>query len=212
MQRATYRARLAAFSGVILAVLIVVGARTSAAQKVEPLSQQKVLELLKAKVPSSRVSAIVDDRGIDFDLTPEIEQRVRGAGGGDGVIEALRRASQRHAESEGPRTGGLVIKSTPGETQVYLNDEPKGMTSPEGEIRLPNLQPGTYNLRVSLPGYQSFEKNMTVEAGAAQTVYVTLVQKSAVTTPKDNPSQQPPAVATPGIPIPGVKVGAVQFF
>ncbi|MGO8788136.1 MAG: PEGA domain-containing protein [Terriglobia bacterium] len=211
MQTATYRVRLAAFSSVVLALLIVVGTPTSAAQKAEPLTEQKVFELLRAKVPSSRVSAIVDDRGIDFDLTADIEQRVRAAGGGDDLVAALRRASQHHAESEGPRTGGLVIKSTPGETQVYLNDEPKGMTSPKGEIRLPDLQPGSYNLRVSLPGYQSFEKNMTVEAGAAQTVYITLVQKSSVTPPKDNPSQ-PPAVATPGIPIPGVKVGTVQFF
>jgi len=211
MQRATYRARRAAFSAAILAILFLVGVRTSAAQKAEPLSEQKVIELLRAKVPSSRVSDIVDDRGIDFDLTHEIEQRVRNAGGGDDLVAALRRASQRHAESEGPRTGGLIIKSTPGETQVYLNDEPKGMTSPEGEIRLPDLQPGSYSLRVSLPGYQSFEKTMTVEAGAAQTLYVTLVQKSSARRPTDNPSQLP-AVETPGLRIPGVKVGAVQFF
>jgi hypothetical protein len=158
----------------------------------------------------------VDDRGIAFDFTPEIEQKVRDAGGADDVVAALRRASQRRAESEQSRTGGLVIKATPGETQVYLNDELKGMTSPEGELRLPDLKPGNYNLRVSLPGYQSYEKTRTVAAGEEQMVYVTLVQKSPADTPKDNPAptRASPPVPAPstGIPVPGMKVSAVQFF
>jgi hypothetical protein len=115
-----------------------------------------------------------------------------------------------------PRTGGLVIKTTPGEAEIYLNDELKGMTTAEGEIRLPDLQPGTYNLRVSLLGYQSYEKPMTVTAGEVQTVYVTLLQKSPAIKPQDNSvlTQEPPPVATPstGIPIPGLKTPAVQFF
>jgi hypothetical protein len=113
----------------------------------------------------------------------------------------------------------LVVKTTPGETQVYLNDELKGMTSPEGEIRLPDLPPATYRLRVSLPGYQSFERPMTVEAGEAQTVYVTLVQKSAAVTPSAPQTVTPSAPSSPslpapsyGIPVPGVKISGVRFF
>jgi len=78
---------------------------------------------------------------------------------------------------------------------------------------LPGLNPGTYTLRVSLLGYQSYEKAMTVAAGEEQTVYVTLVQKSSVSTPKDNPTPTPaPPTPVTGIPVPGVKVSAVQFF
>jgi hypothetical protein len=216
MQRATYRARLAAFTTLILAVLIMATGQTAVAQNGKPLNQHEVIELLEGGVPSARVSEIVDDRGIDFDLSPQIEQKVRDAGGADDVVAALRRATARHAETERPRTGGLVIKTTPGETQVYLNDEPKGMTSPEGEIRLPDLPPGTYNLRVSLLGYQSYEKPMTVAAGEEQTVYVTLVQKAQVITPRNNPPppQQtiPLAIPSSGIPIPGLKVSGLQFF
>ena len=216
MQRATYRARLAALGAAFLTFLMVTAMRTSAAQNGKSLNEQEVLELLEGGVPSGRVGEIVDDRGIDFDFTPDIEQKVRDAGGADDVVAALKRASQRRAASEQPRTGGLVIKTTPGETQIYLDDELKGMTSPEGELRLPGLKPGTYNLRVSLLGYQSYEKLMTVTAGEEQTVYVTLVQKSTVVTPKDNtlPTQEPPPGATPspGIPVPGIKVPAVQFY
>jgi len=216
MQRETYRTPFAVLSAAFLVFLMLTAVRTAAAQKDQPLNEQKVIELLEGTVPSSRVSEIVDDRGIDFDFTPEIEQKVRDAGGADDVVAALRRASQRRAESEQPRTGGLVLKTTPGETQVYLDDELKGMTSPEGELRLPDLKPGNYNLRVSLPGYQSYEKTRTVAAGEEQMVYVTLVQKSPADPPKDNPApaQEPPPLANPsaGIPIPGIKVSAVQFF
>jgi hypothetical protein len=216
MRRATYRALFAVLSAVFLAFLMTTVVRTPAAQKSKPLNEQEVLELLEGGVPSARVSEIVDDRGIDFDFTPEIEQRVRDAGGADDVAAALRRASQRRAQSEQPHTGGLVIKTTPGETQIYLNDELKGMTSPEGEIRLPDLKPGTYNLRVSLLGYQSYEKPMTIAAGEEQTVYVTLLQKSPVVTPKENivPTQEPTPVTTPstGIPVPGIKPPSVQFY
>jgi hypothetical protein len=215
MQRATYRASITALSAAFLAFLMMTVTRTPAAQQGKPLNEQEVLELLEGGVPSSRVSAIVDDRGIDFEFTSESEQRVRDAGGADDVVAALRRASQRHAEAEKPQTGGLVVKTTPGETEIYLNDEPKGMTSPEGEIRLPDLKPGTYNLRVSLPGYQSYEKPLTIDAGAEQTVYVTLAQKSPASTPKENPvppQSPPPAAPSTGIPIPGLKTPAVQFY
>jgi hypothetical protein len=215
MQRATYRASLTAWGAAFLAFLMMTAARTPAAQQGKPLNEQEVLELLEGGVPSSRVSAIVDDRGIDFEFTSEVEQKVRDAGGADDVVAALGRASQRHAETEKPQTGGVVVKTTPGETEIYLNDEPKGMTSPEGEIRLPDLKPGTYNLRVSLLGYQSYEKPLTIAAGAEQTVYVTLAQKSPAATPKENPAppQEPPA-ATPssGIPVPRLKTPAVQFY
>ena len=209
MQRVTYRARIAAFSVIILALLTAMLASTSAAQKDKPLNQEEIIELLQAHVASAHVGEIVDERGIDFNFTPAIERKVRNAGGGDDVVAALNRASQRYAESQAPRTGELVVKTTPGEAQVYLNDEPKGMTSPEGEIRLPDMQPGRYNLRVSLPGYQSFEKGITIETGEPQTVYVTLVQKSDVTSPKPNPVSPQPA--SEGIPIPGVKVSGFQF-
>ena len=190
----------------LLAFLMVSAVRTSAAQSGKSLSQQEVIELLEGGVQSSRVSSIIDDRGINFRLTDAIEQRVRDAGGGDDVVASLRRASARREETERPRTGGLIIKTTPGESQVYLNDELKGMSSPEGEIRLPDLQPGSYRLRVSLPGYKSYEQSMPVTAGEDQTVYVTLVQRSQVLPRPNNPlPNQPPPLFIPGISIAPLK-------
>jgi hypothetical protein len=216
MQRATHRARLAALSIAIFAFLMMMLTTALASPKDKPLNEEEIIELLQAHVASARVSEIVDDRGINFNFTAESEQKVRDAGGGDDVVASLQRASQRYAESQAPRTGELVVKTTPGEAQIYLNDEPRGMTSPEGEIRLPDMQPANYNLRVSLPGYQSFERSITIEAGEPQTVYVTLVQKPDISPsrPNQNPPQVPPATELPagGIPIPGVKVTGVRFY
>jgi hypothetical protein len=208
MRRATYRSPFAVLSATLLAFLMVAAVRASAAQTGKSLSQQEVIELLEGGVQSARVSSIVDDRGINFRLTDNIEQRVRDAGGADDVVASLRRASQRRAETERPRTGGLIIKTTPGETQVYLNDELKGMTSPEGEIRLPDLQPGSYRLRVSLPGYKSYEQSMPVTAGEDQTVYVTLVQRSQALPRPSNPIPNQPSPLA----IPGISIAPLQFF
>jgi hypothetical protein len=211
MQRATHQSCLALLGAAFLALLMIGSVRTAAAQNDKALTEQEVIELLEGGVPSARVTSIVDERGINFQFTTEIEYKVRNAGGGDDVVAALRRASQRRAQPEQPRTGGLVIKTTPGEAEVYLNDEPKGMTSPEGEIRLPDLQPGSYKLRVSLPGYQSHEEPMTIAAGEEQSVYVTLAQKSVPLPTNNNPVQEPPAPSS-GLPIPGIKVAPLQFF
>ena len=215
MQRATYRAPLIVFSAAFLVLLMVTAVRTAAAPKGKPLSEQEVLELLKGGVPSSQASKIVDDRGIGFDFTHAIEQNVRHAGGDDNVVAALRRASRSRAESGQQRTGALAIKTIPGETRIYLNDELKGTTSSAGELRLPDLKPGAYNLRISMPGYKTFEKPMTIAAGEEQTVRITLVQNPPTATPEDNraPHQQPPvAIPSPGIPIPGIKTPTVQFY
>ena len=153
MQPATYRIRLAWLSAILVALILSMGARTTLAQKGRPLNEQDVLELLQGGVPSARVTEIVSERGIAFALTSGSEQRVRNAGGGDDLVAALRRLSKRTEEPESPRGGGsLRIQTTPGEAQVYINDEPKGITSPEGEIRFSSLKPGTYTVRVSLLG------------------------------------------------------------
>ncbi len=63
--------------------------------------------------------------------------------------------------------GMLTITSDPGDVQVYVNDEPRGMTSEEGEevLRLP---PGAYRVRLSLPGYKDSEQQVTLAAGKPQ--------------------------------------------
>ena len=51
----------------------------------------------------------------------------------------------------------LKITSQPGSAQVYLDDAPKGTTSPEeGKLVLENLPAGEHKLRLSASGYQDW--------------------------------------------------------
>jgi PEGA domain len=80
--------------------------------------------------------------------------------------------------------GMFNIASDPGDAQVYLNDQPRGMTSEEGRETV-SVAPGTYHVRVSLPGYKDFEQEITLASG-----------KSAEITAKLEPVGPPPLTAS----------------
>jgi hypothetical protein len=56
------------------------------------LTEDVVRELLKNNVPCERVAQLADQRGVSFDVTPEIERDLRQASANDALIEALRKA------------------------------------------------------------------------------------------------------------------------
>ena len=168
---------------VLLVLALLVAAGPVAAQKARPLAAKDIKDLLQGGVPPARIAAIVAEKGIDFNLFDELESTFRKAGANDQLIDALRKASKSQPPPEQPDTprggaGILKIQSKPGEAQVYLNDEMKGMTSPEGDFRLSGLTAGTYHLRVSLAGYRSWENSLKITAGETETVFVTLDQKT----------------------------------
>lgn len=65
--------------------------------------------------------------------------------------------------------GILTITSDPGDAQVYINDEPRGMTSAEGREVL-RIAAGTYRLRLSLPGHKDFGQQVTLVSGKNEEV------------------------------------------
>lgn len=58
-----------------------------------PLAESDIAKLLEAGVTPTRVAALVAERGVSFDLTPEAEQRLRQAGADDALLLALVKAS-----------------------------------------------------------------------------------------------------------------------
>ena len=59
-----------------------------------PLSEKDVTKEIKSS-PAATVIKDVKDRGVDFDLTPEIEKRLRKAKAADEVIQAVREAGPK---------------------------------------------------------------------------------------------------------------------
>jgi tetratricopeptide (TPR) repeat protein len=82
-----------------------------------PLTEKEVIAGLKSKTPE-RVVGQVSERGVDFDLTPEIEKRLRKAKADDALVDIIRKAGPT-ARAEGAKQGGAAAgpKITPEEFQ-----------------------------------------------------------------------------------------------
>jgi len=196
----------------LLALLIILMAAIAfgpspAISAAKPLSKQEVLDLLSQDLPSEKVAEMVKkEGGINFPMTSAAEQEIRAAGGTDDLIRVLRDLAPKghptpaHPPAQTTTTPAsppvLVIQSTPGDSQVYVDDEPVGSTSHAGRMKLTRLPPGEHNVRVSLRGYQDHEQTITLAAGQTTTVAANL-QPAA---PAYNPPQAPPVEETPTAP------------
>lgn len=65
------------------------------------------------------------------------------------------------------QTGVISIDAEPRDAQVFLNNVQIKNRMP---IRLTNRAPGTYRLKIEMPGYKNWEKDITVES--KQTTYI----------------------------------------
>jgi len=57
------------------------------------LDKADIISLLVGSVPGERVAAIIRDRGIKFNPTPDDLKEIRAAGGSDELIEAIQQAA-----------------------------------------------------------------------------------------------------------------------
>ena len=92
-------------------LLIIVAGLTAAAQTTsqapqKPLTRAQILALLAGDVPSSRVTMLVQERGINFTSKDDFLDQVNKAGGEDDLVAALKSAKViKNAASSSPTTG-----------------------------------------------------------------------------------------------------------
>ena len=186
-----------------VAFLPSIGNAQKAAKK---LAKQDVIDLLTGDVPSDQVAQEARKSGISFQVTASVAKEIRDAGGTEDLVNVLRTLAPRApaAPTGAPRTAPassppvLVINSSPGQSQVYIDDEPMGSTSPEGRLKLTRLAPGDHVVRVSLSGYQDHEETVTLAAGEVTTVAAALQRPAA---PQVSPPPQlPQTQETPTVP------------
>ena len=177
---------------------------TLATAQDKALTRSDVVSLLEGGVPSGRVATLANERGIDFEIDPAVEAQLREAGASDELIAALRALSHKPGAPGSPTEATLQIETDPGETDVYLNDEPRGTTSPEGRLVLSGLDPGSYRLRVFAKGYESWQQSVQLGPGDVWTVRAKLVPKAS--------TEAAPAAATATEPtVPLEKVSLPQL-
>jgi hypothetical protein len=56
---------------------------------VQPLTVDAIERALKNAVSPVRIEALVDDQGVDFELTPELEKRLRAQGASKRLLDAI---------------------------------------------------------------------------------------------------------------------------
>jgi len=182
------------YAALVLTVAIVL--LPSLAKGANKLTKQDVVDLLTGDVPSAEVAAAARKAGIGFPVTPDVEREIRAAGGTDDLIRTLRSISPVAPPTpQAASPAILAIASNPGQSQVYIDDEPVGSTSQAGRLRLSHLTAGQHRVRISLNGYQDHEETVTLAEGQVSTVAATL-QPSAG--PQTGPGQGVGRQTTPG--------------
>jgi hypothetical protein len=164
----------------LAAAIFVLPARAQKSEK--PLSKNDVIELLEGDVPLARVAEVARSHGITFPMTRAAEKDLRDAGADDELVKVLRElAPKAPAEppdspttNSGSGAPSLLIEASPGGAQVYIDDELKASTSPEGRVKFSQLAAGEHTVRLSLAGYHDFEKKVTLKPGESFTFYATL--------------------------------------
>ena len=188
----------------LMAVIAVLPSPGSAQKPVKKLAKQDILDLLVGDVSSDDVAQLAQKSGISFQVTASVEKDIRGAGGTDNLIRVLKSLapSAPAPPANNPRTAPsasppvLMIEANPGESQVYIDDEPMGSTGRQGHLKLTRLAAGDHQVRISLSGYQDYEQTITLTGGQVTTVAATLQRPAAPLQPERTQTVEPPPANT----------------
>jgi len=186
---------LAILSSLLLILATVLAAAPAEKKKLTP---ENIMDLLSGGVEVSRVTYLVLDRGVDFELTSKLDKAFQDAGADPALLAAIRKGrspvspatssapsgisrtpSKAPTTSQQPATG-LTIHSHPGGVAVYIDGELKGETdAQEGLLDIAPLKPGKHRLRATLQGYDDLEGPAEVVAGQLAETPVWLAQTQA---------------------------------
>ncbi len=134
------------------------------AQTTKELSKEDIIKLLDAEVASRRIEALVEERGVLFELTPEIEQELRRAGANADLIEVIRTNAKPPAPAE------LVVESNSGDTEVFVDGRSLARTSTGGWAKISALPPGKHEVRLVAAGFNDFTQVVELKSGETFTL------------------------------------------
>lgn len=76
-----------------MVLLFLLAGPSLAQEAARPLAESDIVQLLEAGVTPARAATLVEQRRVSFDLTPDVEARLRQAGADDALIAAVTRAA-----------------------------------------------------------------------------------------------------------------------
>ena len=110
--------------------------------KAKPVSENDLLKRLAGGMANTQLVRVIGQYGVDFPLTPETEDRLRAAGAGDDLVEAIRRAKPKQ-ETPAP--------ATPVPAPSTLSSQGKTKVNPRDGLTYVWIPPGTFQMGCS-PG------------------------------------------------------------
>ncbi len=113
--------------------------------------------------------------------------------------------------AEGPGTKvvpspALVVEGAPPGAQIFVDSQLTASTGSNGQAKISTLSPGQHHLRVTVNGYQDYEKSIALQAGQTSRVAAKLepFELPVLTEPAKDPSLELratiPRVARPPVP------------
>ena len=130
----TFRAGSVKKCGFAIFFLVIVGlVRLAAAPPGASLSKDDVSLLLLGSSPSSKIVQIVEQRGVDFQMTPDLAKKFHDQGASDDLIDALRKAGDKAAAAKA---------SAPAPSAAQQPNAPEAPdAAPEGKPNAPGATP-----------------------------------------------------------------------
>jgi serine/threonine protein kinase len=129
-----------------------------------------------------------------FGVSTELEAIVRKA--------TAKRVEDRYSTAEemlaalrgGQATASLLLFTSPGSADVYIDNIQRGTSDSErGRLLVESLTPGLHNVRVARAGYDSYKIDMVLEANRRTDLQVQLPARSTVAMPRFDEAGQPNA-------------------
>jgi hypothetical protein len=121
--------------------LLVLGGLLSlaAAPTDQPLSKDDVTLLLLGSSPSAKVIQMVEQRGVDFQMSPELAKKFHDQGASDDLIDALQKAGTKAAAAKAsapaptpsPAPSAATAPSAPPAPEPSLGGKPNAPDAPE---------------------------------------------------------------------------------
>lgn len=132
-----------------------------------PLSLDQIERLLREDViPMRRRTEAIENRGVDFPITPETIKKLKAAGATSEILEFLEHKAQPAVVAVSiPKPqplGNLTISCQPVECDVSLNGTMRG-SSDGGVMQLAGLSPGKWAVDISKDGYISHQSIITID-------------------------------------------------
>lgn len=144
-----------------------------------PLTFDQTLRLAgESAIPLQRRKQAIQNRGVDFSLTPEQIDKLKSAGAPDELLKLIGgkrkpNSSPAHPASKPEALGSVAVTCAPVECEISLNGTPLGATA-NGHLEMAELRPGNWAIDFKKDGYISQQNIVVVEPNRQLPVSVAL--------------------------------------